>query len=61
MIGLAHNLRLGVIAEGGPLHAKTGSASWDAYLARLRASGRTHHAESLDRNGGRPVRSGLES
>ncbi|HRW50394.1 MAG TPA: sulfatase-like hydrolase/transferase, partial [Caldilinea sp.] len=51
----------GVIAEGGPLHAKTGSASWDAYLARLRASGRTHHAEALDRYGGRPVRSGLES
>ena len=51
----------GVIAEGGPLHAKTGSASWDAYLARLRASGRTHHAKSLDRNGGRPVRSGLDS
>ena len=50
----------GVIAEGGPLHAKVGSRDWDAYLARLRATDRGHFADALAANGGRPLRSGLE-
>jgi choline-sulfatase len=50
----------GVIAEGGPLHAKVGSPDWEMYLARLRTTGRAHHANALAANGGRPLRSGLE-
>ena len=45
----------GVIAEGGPLHARVGSPGWDAYLARLRISGRGHHADALAEAAGRPI------
>ena len=50
----------GVIAEGGPLHAKAGSVNWEEYLTRLRTSGRAHHADALAQHAGRPMRSGLE-
>lgn len=45
----------GVIAEGGPLHAKVGSRDWNAYLERLQASGRGHHADALANYAGRPI------
>lgn len=51
----------GVMREGGPLHANTTGMSWQAYLDRLRATGRAHHAEQLAVMGGLPLRSGLES
>jgi arylsulfatase A-like enzyme len=49
----------GVIAEGGPLHANEESRDWFDYLARLRDTGRAHHAERLVKFGGRPSSSGL--
>lgn len=45
----------GVIAEGGPLHAKVGSRDWNGYLARLHASGRGHHADALAQHAGRTI------
>ena len=51
----------GVMAEGGPYHARTGSAEWQGYLERLRQTGRAHHAESLEAYGGRPYETGLET
>jgi arylsulfatase A-like enzyme len=50
----------GVIREGGPFHANVHSAAWKNYLERLRATGRSHHAEKLEKFGGRPFTSGLE-
>jgi choline-sulfatase len=50
----------GVIEEGGPLHANVYSRDWQIYLNRLRETGRGHHAERLERFGGRPFTSGLE-
>lgn len=50
----------GVMGEGGPLHANTTRPAWQAYLERLRATGRAHHADRLARLGGQPLRSGLE-
>ena len=50
----------GVIAEGGPFHANENSDDWRNYLARLRATGRAYHAETLHKYGGRPARSGLD-
>ncbi len=50
-----------IIGEGGPLHANEHSPGWKKYLERLRATGREHHAENLERFGGRPFTSGLES
>ena len=50
----------GVIAEGGPLHANEKSQNWQNYLARLRATGRAHHADNLTRFGGRPFETGLD-
>lgn len=50
----------GIIAEGGPLHANERSAGWKRYVERLRQTGRAHHAENLERFGGRPFTSGLE-
>ena len=50
----------GVIAEGGPFHANERSENWRTYLARLRATGRAHHADALEEYGGRPLTSGLE-
>jgi arylsulfatase A-like enzyme len=49
----------GVIREGGPLHANENSPAWSNYLARLRATGRAHHADNLEKFGGRPFESGL--
>lgn len=46
----------GVIAEGGLLHARVGSREWDAYLTRLRTSGRSHHADTLAAHVGRPLK-----
>ncbi|MBW7881664.1 MAG: sulfatase [Caldilineaceae bacterium] len=50
----------GIIREGGPLHANERSDEWRQYLTRLRATGRGHHADRLERFGGRPFTSGLE-
>ena len=50
----------GVIAEGGPFHANERSEIWRTFLTRLRATGRAHHADALERYGGRPFTSGLE-
>ncbi|MEZ4636833.1 MAG: sulfatase [Caldilineaceae bacterium] len=50
----------GVIAEGGPLHANEHSKPWRDYLQRLRDTGRGHHADNLEKYGGRPMRTGLE-
>ncbi len=44
----------GIIAEGGPLHANEHSPEWRNYLQRLRQTGRGHHADRLERFGGRP-------
>ena len=44
-----------VIAEGGPLHAKDGSADIVAYMKRLRETGRGYYADWLEANGGRPI------
>ncbi len=41
-----------VIREGGPYHGRN---VLPAYLARLRATGRAHHAEFLEKQGGRPI------
>ena len=43
-----------VAAEGGPLHARVGGYNWDPYLERLRATGRSHHADWLAQNGSAP-------
>jgi len=50
----------GIIREGGPLHANENSPAWRDYLERLRQTGRAHHAEKLEKFGGRPFTSGLE-
>ncbi len=50
----------GIIQEGGPLHANSNSPDWEAYLARLRATNRTHHAEKLALFKGQPFTTGLE-
>jgi arylsulfatase A-like enzyme len=50
----------GVIAEGGPFHANVHSPEWCDYVQRLRETGRTHHAEKLERFGGRPFTTGIE-
>ncbi len=50
----------GVIAEGGPLHANINGPDWATYLERLRATGRSHHADALAEMGGRPFTSGLD-
>ena len=46
----------GVIKEGGALHANENSALWHNYVQRLRETGRGHHADQLDRFGGKPFR-----
>lgn len=46
----------GIIAEGGPLHANERSESWQRYCERLRRTGRGHHADYLQSEGGKPVR-----
>jgi arylsulfatase A-like enzyme len=46
----------GIIQEGGPFHANEHSDDWHHYLARLRITGRDHHAERLEAFGGRPFR-----
>jgi arylsulfatase A-like enzyme len=43
---------LGVIADGGPLHAR--DARVGPLLDRLRQTGRAHHAEWLEKHGGKP-------
>lgn len=43
-----------VEAEGGPHHANVHSPEWQAYCARLRATGRAHHAAWLETRGGAP-------
>ena len=50
----------GVIREGGPLHANEKSPGWKDYVERLRQTGRGHHADNLEKFGGRPFTSGLE-
>ena len=50
----------GVMAEGGPFHANVHSPEWRHYVQRLRETGRAHHAEKLERFGGRPFTTGLE-
>ena len=50
----------GVIAEGGPFHANKNSQDYRDYLKRLRATGRTDHANRLEEFGGEPFRSGLD-
>ncbi|MCA9891018.1 MAG: hypothetical protein KC546_21720, partial [Anaerolineae bacterium] len=50
----------GVIQEGGPLHANIYSDDWKHYLVRLRETGRGHHADMLEKFGGKPFTSGLE-
>jgi len=49
----------GIIREGGPLHANERHPRWGRYLERLRQTGRAHHAQRLERFGGRPFTSGL--
>ena len=51
----------GIIRDGGPLHANERSPGWKAYVERLRQTGRRHHADNLERFGGRPFASGLEA
>ena len=51
----------GVIAEGGPLHANERSKVWRSYLKTLHSSGRSVHAEILERVGGQPSRTGLDT
>ena len=46
----------GVIREGGSLHANENSPLWHNYIQRLRETGRSHHAENLEKYGGRPFR-----
>jgi len=41
-----------VIREGGPLHTR---GMLEPYCERLRKTGRAHHAEFLERQGGRPI------
>ena len=50
----------GVIKEGGPFHARVGSAEWRGYLERLRQTGRAEHAARLETYGGQPYETGLE-
>ncbi|MCB9459090.1 MAG: sulfatase [Anaerolineaceae bacterium] len=50
----------GVIQEGGPLHANIYSDDWKHYLVRLRETGRGHHADMLEKFGGKPFTSGLD-
>jgi choline-sulfatase len=57
---VAHHLRecgqpdplFDVIAEGGPLHARASDRK--EMCAHLRRTGRAHHADWLEKNGGRP-------
>jgi len=44
----------GIIQEGGPHHANERSQPWQHYLERLRATGRSKHADNLEKFGGRP-------
>ena len=41
-----------VIGEGGPYHTRT---AFDDYIKRLRETGRAHHADFLEANGGTPI------
>jgi hypothetical protein len=43
-----------VLGEGGPYHAREGSADWETYLQRLDATGRSSHADYLRAKGGKP-------
>jgi hypothetical protein len=43
-----------VQAEGGPFHARATGSEWGPYLERLRATGRSHHADWLHVNGNLP-------
>lgn len=48
-----------VVDEGGPYHANTNHPDWPAYVARLRATGRSRHADWLEREGGKPKPNGI--
>ena len=41
-----------VISEGGPYHTRT---ALEMYAGRLRETGRAHHADFLEANGGTPI------
>ena len=41
-----------VIREGGPYHTRRELAT---YCERLRQTGRAHHADFLEKRGGRPI------
>ena len=43
-----------VLAEGGPYHANTNHPDWAKYVGRLRVTGRSEHADWLEKEGGRP-------
>ncbi|MEM7330497.1 MAG: sulfatase [Chloroflexota bacterium] len=45
----------GVIQEGGPLHANVHDSKWAEYVARLRNTGRAHHAEHIEKIESMPI------